>query len=41
MSEHETGRVIVLDRTDSKKLLGIVTKADLMHALAKHAERGA
>lgn len=41
MSEHETGRVVVLDRADSRKLLGIVTKADLMHALAKHAEKGA
>lgn len=39
MSEHETGRVIVLDRADSQKLLGIVTKADLMHALAKQAEK--
>ncbi len=35
MSEHETGRVLVLDRAGSKKLLGIVTKTDLMHALTK------
>ncbi|MGA2681072.1 MAG: Coenzyme F420 hydrogenase/dehydrogenase, beta subunit C-terminal domain [Candidatus Bathyarchaeia archaeon] len=33
MSKQETGRVIVLDPSDPKKLIGIVTKADLMHAL--------
>ncbi|MCX8153238.1 MAG: Coenzyme F420 hydrogenase/dehydrogenase, beta subunit C-terminal domain [Candidatus Bathyarchaeota archaeon] len=38
MSEYETGRVVVIDRVGSK-LLGIVTKADLMHALAKQAEK--
>lgn len=35
MSENETGRVLVRDRADPKKLLGIVTKTDLMHSLAK------
>jgi coenzyme F420 hydrogenase subunit beta len=35
MSEHETGRVLVFDRAGSKKLLGIVTKTDLMHTLTK------
>jgi coenzyme F420 hydrogenase subunit beta len=37
MSENETGRVIVVDPADKKRLLGIVTKADLMDALTKHA----
>jgi coenzyme F420 hydrogenase subunit beta len=37
MSNQETGRVIVLDPADPKKLIGIVTKADLMHALVKQA----
>jgi coenzyme F420 hydrogenase subunit beta len=36
MSENETGRVIVVDPADPKKILGIVTKADLMDALIKH-----
>jgi CBS domain-containing protein len=35
MSEHEIGRVIVLDRDDPTKIVGIVTKADLMHTLTK------
>ena len=35
MSNQETGRVIVLDPSDPKKLIGIVTKADLMHALVR------
>jgi CBS domain-containing protein len=35
MSEHETGRVFVFDRANPKKLLGIVTKTDLMHTLTK------
>lgn len=33
MSRQETGRVIVIDPADPKKILGIVTKTDLMHAL--------
>ncbi|MEM2098259.1 MAG: Coenzyme F420 hydrogenase/dehydrogenase, beta subunit C-terminal domain [Candidatus Bathyarchaeia archaeon] len=33
MSESEMGRALVFDREDSKKLLGVVTKTDLMHAL--------
>jgi coenzyme F420 hydrogenase subunit beta len=35
MSEHETGRVLVFERADPKKLVGVVTKTDLMHTLAK------
>ena len=37
MSNIETGRVLILDPTDPKKILGIVTKGDLMHALLKQA----
>jgi coenzyme F420 hydrogenase subunit beta len=35
MSEHETGRVLVFDRNDPKKLVGVVTKTDLMHTMTK------
>jgi CBS domain-containing protein len=35
MSENETGRVLVFDRADPKKLVGVVTKTDLMHTLTK------
>ncbi len=38
MSNQETGRVMVLDPSDPKKLIGIVTKADLMHALVSSCE---
>ena len=33
MSANETGRVLVVDPADPKKLLGMVTKNDLMHTL--------
>jgi CBS domain-containing protein len=35
MSEHETGRVLIFDRANPKKLVGVVTKTDLMHTLVK------
>ncbi len=35
MSSHKIGRVLVIDRNDSEKILGIVTKTDLIHALTK------
>jgi coenzyme F420 hydrogenase subunit beta len=35
MSEHEMGRILVLDPANPKRLLGIITKADLMHTLIK------
>jgi CBS domain-containing protein len=35
MQKFEIGRVLVLDRADPKKILGIVTKTDLMHTLTK------
>jgi len=38
MSEHETGRILVLDPTNPKKLLGMVTKTDLMHTLTDNIE---
>jgi len=37
MSKQETGRVLILDPADPEKILGIVTKRDLMHALMKQA----
>ena len=37
MSQQETGRVLIIDPDNPKKLLGIVTKRDLMHALMKQA----
>ena len=33
MSENETGRVIVFDRANPNKIVGVVTKTDLMHSL--------
>jgi coenzyme F420 hydrogenase subunit beta len=36
MSQHETGRVLVVDPTNKNKILGIITKADLMDVLTKH-----
>jgi coenzyme F420 hydrogenase subunit beta len=33
MSKYETGRVLVIDPADSKKILGLITKTDLMHTL--------
>jgi len=35
MSENETGRILVFDRVSPKKLLGVVTKTDLMHTMTK------
>ena len=35
MSENETGRVLIFDRKQPKKLLGVVTKTDLMHTMTK------
>jgi coenzyme F420 hydrogenase subunit beta len=38
MSKFETGRVLVVDPADPKKMLGIVTKSDLMHTLIEECE---
>jgi CBS domain-containing protein len=38
MSEHETGRILVLDSANPKKLLGMITKTDLMHILVNNIE---
>jgi len=35
MSTHEIGRILVVDRKNPKKLLGILTRTDLMHILRK------
>ena len=40
MRKQETGRVIVLDPKDPQKILGMVTKRDLMHLLIKQASEG-
>jgi coenzyme F420 hydrogenase subunit beta len=37
MSKQETGRVLVLDPEKPQHVIGIVTKADLLHALVKQA----
>ncbi len=37
MTEYETGRVLVMDNPCSQKLLGIISKTDLMHALIKQS----
>ena len=37
MSKFETGRVLVVDPANSKKLLGMVTKSDLMHTLIEQS----
>jgi len=39
MSAQETGRVIVLDRENPQRLIGIVTKADLLHALVQQSSK--
>jgi len=41
MSHLETGRVLILDASDPHRILGIVTKRDLMHALLKQATESA
>jgi coenzyme F420 hydrogenase subunit beta len=35
MSEQETGRILVLDPQNPNRIIGIVTKADLLHALIR------
>ncbi len=37
MSNQETGRVLVLDPKNPQRVIGIVTKADLLHALVEKA----
>ena len=37
MSQLETGRIIVLDPENPKKMLGIISKRDIMHALVQQA----
>jgi coenzyme F420 hydrogenase subunit beta len=38
MEKHEVGRVLVLDPVNPKKMLGIITKTDLMHILTNAAK---
>jgi coenzyme F420 hydrogenase subunit beta len=35
MSESETGRILIFDRENPKKIVGVVTKTDLMHTMTK------
>jgi len=35
MNEHEVGRIVVVDSKDPKKLRGILTRTDIIHALKK------
>ncbi|MGD6806557.1 MAG: Coenzyme F420 hydrogenase/dehydrogenase, beta subunit C-terminal domain [Candidatus Bathyarchaeia archaeon] len=39
MSDLETGRIIVLDPANPKKMLGIVSKRDIMHAMVQQAAK--
>ena len=34
MSEHNVGRLVVVDKKDSRSLLGILTRSDVMHTLS-------
>jgi coenzyme F420 hydrogenase subunit beta len=36
MSQHDVGRLLVVDGTDNLSLLGILTRSDVMHALRKN-----
>ena len=38
MEKHETGRILVMDAANPKKLLGIITKTDLMHIMTNSVE---
>jgi len=38
MEEHAVGRILILDPANPKKLLGMITKTDLMHALTNNIE---
>jgi CBS domain-containing protein len=38
MEEHEVGRILILDPANPKKLLGMITKTDLMHTLTNNVE---
>jgi coenzyme F420 hydrogenase subunit beta len=38
MEEHEVGRILILDPANPKKLLGMITKTDLMHTLVNNVE---
>ena len=35
MNEHEIGRLLIVDPKDHKRLLGILTRTDIMHALGR------
>jgi len=35
MNEHEIGRILIVDRKNHKRLLGIITRSDIIHALRR------
>jgi len=35
MNEHDIGRILIVDRRNRKKILGIITRSDIMHALRR------
>jgi len=35
MDKHEIGRILIVDPQDPKKLLGVITRTDIMHALRR------
>jgi len=37
MSEHEIGRILVVNPENPRKLLGVITRTDIMHALEKRS----
>jgi predicted transcriptional regulator len=37
MTEYETGRLIVTDPAEPKKIVGIITKSDLMHTMIEQS----
>ena len=38
MSKHNVGRLLVVDKKDTRSLLGILTRSDVMYALSTHAK---
>jgi predicted transcriptional regulator len=39
MEKHEVGRILILDPANPKKMLGMVTKTDLMHIMTNNAPK--
>jgi coenzyme F420 hydrogenase subunit beta len=39
MEKHEVGRILIMDPENPKKMLGMVTKTDLMHIMTNNAQK--